>query len=58
MLVLLFLLLGVVFLLAAVGRIWMHPSPLRSRATDSTGMDHLNESRSRKEMSKNPNSSA
>ncbi len=58
MLVILFLLLGVVFLLAAVGRIWMHPSPLRSRATDSTGMDHLSESRALKEMSKNHHSSA
>ena len=58
MLVLLFLLLGVGFLLAAVGRIWMHPSPLRSRATESAGMDHLGESRTRNEMSKDQNSSA
>lgn len=57
MLVLLFLLLGVVVLLAAAGRIWMNPRPLRSRATDSEGMDRRGESRALKEISKNHSSS-
>jgi hypothetical protein len=36
MVALIFLLLGVIFLLAAVGRIWMNAKPIPSRAIDSS----------------------
>ncbi len=43
MFALLFLFLGVLFLLAAAGRIWIDPRPLSSRATDSTATDDLSD---------------
>lgn len=44
MFALLFLLLGIVFLLAAVGRIWINPASLDSRVSDSAAANNPDES--------------
>ena len=56
MFALLFLLLGIVFLLAAAGRIWIDPSPSGSRIVDSTAINSSDEFVTLNDMSAGKNS--
>lgn len=56
MFALLFLLLGIVFLLAAAGRIWIDPTPSDSRIVDSTAANSPGESGTLKHISQGKDS--
>ena len=58
MLALIFLLLSVVILLAAAGRIWIDATPLDSRGTDSAVADSPGEAATLKKISADRNSVA
>jgi hypothetical protein len=51
MFALIFLLLGIVFLLAAAGRIWLDPAPSGSRIVDSTATNSPGKSVTLNDMS-------
>lgn len=51
MFALLFLLLGVLFLLAAAGRIWIDATPVDSRTIDATATDNGSDSATMKKIS-------
>ena len=51
MFALIFLLLGIVFLLAAAGRIWIDATPVDSPAIDATATDNGSDSDKIKKMS-------